>query len=264
MPNSPAYRAAWWAIPAFLLLVFPLSWYSWLLGYADDPGNSGINPLGPLVAAFLVSAVGGWTNLKAFVRTVARIRSHWTTYAVALLLPILLAVASVAIIVAQGADFPIGQAQPRWTDLLDAFLIMFLFVALGEEPGWRGWLMPRLQAHMSPLMAALAFAPVWALWHLPMLGEELPYDQLLPFLLSLTSASIVLTWLTLRTRGGVLPAMICHATVNAIGGSYLFTFFDGAEQTSLRWINAILWALVAVAVALLGRGRLGADRGQGD
>ena len=65
-----------------------------------------------------------------------------------------------------------------------------------------------------------------------------------------------------RTNTLGLPAMICHATVNAIGGSHLFTFFDGAEQTSLRWINAILWVLVAVA--LPGRGRLGADRGQGD
>ncbi|HEY5722993.1 MAG TPA: CPBP family intramembrane glutamic endopeptidase [Allosphingosinicella sp.] len=262
MLSSRSEGAAWWAIPAFLLLLIPLSWYSWLLGYADDPGNSGINPLGPLVAALLVSAAGGWTNLKAFVRTVVRIRAHWTTYAIALLLPILLAVASVAIMIAQGANFPIGQAQARWTDLVDAFLIMFLFVALGEEPGWRGWLMPRLQAHLSPLKASLALAPVWALWHLPMLGEELPFDQLIPFLISLTAASIVLTWLTLRTRGGVLPAMICHATVNAIGGSYLFTFFSGADTTSLRWINAILWALAAILVAVLTRGLLGAGGGR--
>ena len=264
MSNVRADRAVWWAVPVFLLLVFPLSWYSWLLGYADDPGNSGINPLGPLVAALLVSAAGGWANLKAFVRTLTRIRSHWSTYAAALLLPILLAVASVAIMVARGADFPIVQAQARWTDLVDAFLIMLLFVALGEEPGWRGWLMPRLRAHLSPVMAALALAPVWALWHLPMLGEELPYDQLFPFLLSLTSASIVLTWLTLRTGGGVLPAMICHATVNAVGGGYLFTFFSGAEKTSLWWVNAILWAVAAAAVTMLTRGRLGADSSHGD
>ena len=261
MLNSRLERTAWWAIPAFLLLVFPLSWYSWLLGYADDPGNSGINPLGPLVAAVLVSAAGGRRSLKAFVRTIVRVRSSWTTYAIAFLLPILLAAASVAIMVVLGADFQAAQALARWTDLIDVFLIMLLFVALGEEPGWRGWLMPRLQTYMSPLKASLALAPVWAIWHLPMLGEELPFDQLVPFLVSLTSASIVLTWLTLRTKGGVLPAMICHATVNAIGGSFLFTFFSGAETTGLRWINALLWALAAVAVALLTRGRLGAEGG---
>ena len=264
MNDSRSVSVAWWTIPLFLLLVFPLSWYSWLLGYADDPGNSGINPLGPLVAALLVSAADGWRNLKAYVRTIVRVRASWTIYAVAFLLPILLAMASVGMMVALGSQFPMEQAQARWTDLIDAFLIMFLFVALGEEPGWRGWLAPRLQAHMTPLLAALVLAPVWALWHLPMLGEDLPYDQLLPFLISLTSASIVLTWMTLRTKGGVLPAMICHATVNAIGGSYLFTFFDGADQTSLRWINAILWAAAAIMLAMLTRGRLGADGVHGE
>ena len=261
MRTEPAVRRGWWTLVAFLILVFPLSWYSWLLGYADDPGNSGINPLGPLVAALLVSAAGGWKNFKAVVGTMVRVRSHWSTYAFAFLLPILLAVISLAIMAALGVHFPIERAMARWTDLIDAFLIMLLFVALGEEPGWRGWLMPRLKEHMTPLMASLALAPVWALWHLPMLGEELPVNQLIPFLLSLTSASIVLTWLTLRTKGGVLPAMICHATVNAIGGSFLFTFYSGADTTSLRWINGLLWVVAALAVTMLTRGRLGAGSG---
>ncbi len=248
----------WWAIPAFFILVFPLSWYSWLLGFADDPGNSGINPLGPLVAALLVSAAaGGWQGVTAYVKNIARVRAAWTTYAAALLIPILLALASVAIAVAFGADFPAREARARWLDIADPFLFGLLFVGLGEEPGWRGWLLPRLQARMTPLRAALAISPIWALWHLPMLGEELPFDQLIPFLISLTSASIVLAWLTNRTEGGVLPAMLCHATVNAVGGGFLFTFFVGAEKTQLWWINAILWGITALGLAVGTRGGLG-------
>src|ERR687890_2816407 len=40
--------------------------------------------------------------------------------------------------------------------------------ALGEEIGWRGYVLPRLQSRMSALSASLILAPIWALWHLPL------------------------------------------------------------------------------------------------
>ena len=264
MRNDRPAGQAWWPVAAFLILVFPLSWYSWLLGFADDPGNSGINPLGPLVAALLVSAALGRKGFTGFLRNIVRVRSSWTTYAAAVLIPVVLASASVAIAVALGAPFSVDAALARSVDVVDAFLVMFLFVALGEEPGWRGWLLPRMQMRMTPLQAALAVAPIWALWHLPMLGEELPFDQLAPFLVSLTAASLVLTWLTNRTGGGVLPARLCHAMVNAAGASFLFSFFSGPAKTQLWWINAILWAIAALAIVWRTQGRLGLkDDGEG-
>jgi membrane protease YdiL (CAAX protease family) len=38
---------------------------------------------------------------------------------------------------------------------------------MGEEPGWRGFALPGLQASRSPLVAALILAPLIAVWHLP-------------------------------------------------------------------------------------------------
>jgi membrane protease YdiL (CAAX protease family) len=261
MRNDRPAGHSWWPVAAFLILVFPLSWYSWLLGLADDPGNSGINPLGPLVAALLVSAALGRKGFTGYLRAIIRVRASWTTYAAAILLPVVLASASVAIAVALGSPFSVDAALARSIDVVDAFLVMFLFVALGEETGWRGWLLPRLQSRMTPLQAALAVAPVWALWHLPMLGEELPFDQLGAFLISLTAASLVLTWLTNRTGGGVLPAMLCHGMVNAAGGSFLFSFFIGPDKTRLWWINAILWAIAAIVILWRTRGSLGLKTG---
>ena len=52
--------------------------------------------------------------------------------------------------------------------------------------------------------------------------------------------------------------MLCHASVNAVGGGYLFTFVTGPEKTILWWVYAMLWAVVAVtALALVTRGQLG-------
>lgn len=240
----------------FIALCIALSWYSWLLGYATAPGNSGINPLGAFATAILVALAGGWTNLKDYLRRIIRVRSHWTTYAAAVLVPLSLGIIAVALLVATGAPYPVAQAATGWKGSIDAFLFILLFVALGEEPAWRGWLLPSFRERLSPLGAALAVAPVWAVWHLPMWGRQLPYDQLVPFLVSLTAGSIFLAWLTNRTRGGVLPAMLCHAAVNAVSGGYLFTFAATDEKTLLWWIYAILWAIAATVVVLLTRGRL--------
>jgi membrane protease YdiL (CAAX protease family) len=245
------------ALVLFVVLVLPLSWYSWLLGFADDPGNSGINPLGPLVAALLVSSLAGWAAFKSFLQRIVRVRTAWTTYAAALLLPILLCLAAVETAVLLGAPAPWSAAQAHWKEAVDAFIIAFLFVALGEEPGWRGWLQPRLQQLGSPIAAALALAPIWALWHLPLMGRQLPTDQIAPFLLNVAAASIVLAWLTNRTRGGVLPAMLCHATVNAVGANFLFRFFEGPVQTRLWWFYTAIWLGTAIAIALATKGRLG-------
>ena len=241
----------------FVLLCGLLSWYSWLLGYATQPGNSGINPLGVLAAALLTSVAFGWGELKGFVARIVRTRTDWRTYAIALLLPIVLALVTVALLPAFGIAYSTEQAVARWPDAIDAFIIMFVFVGLGEEPGWRGWLFPLFRERMAPLAAALAVAPFWAIWHFPMWGRDIPLEQIAPFLLSLTAACVVLGWLTNRTRGGVLPAMLCHASVNAVGSGWLFNFVSEGDKTALRWINAILWVIAAAAVVKCTKGRLG-------
>lgn len=250
-------KSPWARLALFVPLCVVLSWYSWLLGYATQPGNSGINPLGALLAALLTSASGGWNSVKTYIRRVSRVRSHWTIYATAILLPLGLALLTVAILPAFGIAYSMRAPADHWKDVVDAFLIMFLFVALGEEPAWRGWLLPLFRERMAPLGAALAVAPFWALWHLPMWGRDIPYDQIAPFLLSLIAACIVLAWLTNRTKGGVLPAMLCHASVNAFGSAWLFNFVADADKTEMRWINAVLWMLAATGVAIFTKTKLG-------
>lgn len=240
----------------FVVLCLILSWYSWLLGYATAPDNSGINPLGAFAATLLVSSIGGWSGLRGYVRRIVRFRSSWTTYAAAILVPASLGIGAVAILVATGAPYPIAKAEADWKNAIDAFLFILLFVALGEEPAWRGWLLPWFRQRLSPLSAALAVAPIWALWHLPMWGRQLPYDQLGPFLISLVAGSVFLAWLTNRTKGGVLPAMLCHASVNAVSGGYLFSFAPSADKTTLWWIYAMLWAIAAMVVVVVTRGEL--------
>jgi len=89
--------------------------------------------------------------------------------------------------------------------------------ALGEEIGWRGYALPRLQSRMSALSAALIIGPIWALWHLPLwlTGEPGRTPTLYAgFVVSVIALSVVLTWVYNSTRGSLLMVVLLHATYN--------------------------------------------------
>jgi membrane protease YdiL (CAAX protease family) len=61
-------------------------------------------------------------------------------------------------------------SQLAWTDFALIFAVRVinpLDGPLGEEPGWRGYALPHLQADRSPLRGGLILAALVALWHLP-------------------------------------------------------------------------------------------------
>src|SRR5947199_3415499 len=80
-------------------------------------------------------------------------------------------------------------------ELPERFIFILLFIGLGEEPGWRGFALPHLQARFSPFLASLVLALVWAIWHLPLMGNEFPLPIIPAFLISLFGATFVQTWL---------------------------------------------------------------------
>jgi len=232
----------------FYALAFPLSWYPWLLALARGR-TSGPNPLGPLVAALLVTAlVDRWSGVRALLARLVRWRVGPSSYLAVFAVPVALAAGSAAL---AGAGALHGRLvagiSPRET--LTRFAFILLFVGLGEEPGWRGFALEQLQRRRSPLAASLMLAPVWALWHLPLMGNEFPWPVVAPFVLSVVGGTLFQTWLYNRTRGSLLLQMLLHATVNTFGAGIVFPAYSGAAQVTLWWCYGIGWLLVgAVAI----------------
>lgn len=250
-----------WPLALFLVLVLPLSWYGFLIR-GSSATDSGLNPLGPFVAALVVCAVSG--QFRDYLKRIVRVRAAPSTYVVALGLPVLLCLVAVAAgALTTGKPLPITEAASSSMMFVDAFLVALLFVALGEEPGWRGYLFPALSERTGPVMATLAICPIWAIWHYPLIGPQLPFDLLPPFLVSLTGGAFILSWLTLRAKGGVLPAMLCHAMINGIGANYLYQLFEGRALTIIWWTNSALWLLAGAvaAIAMHREYRVGESKG---
>ena len=120
---------------------------------------------------------------------------------------------------------PLTWPQHRDTLWLSAayagisFMSSFLFTAALEEPGWRGFLLPRLQQHFSPLLASLFLWFPWALWHAP-LDFHRPFrftlaNYLLIRVVFLIPITVILTWFYNRSGGNLLTVVVFHAAMNA-------------------------------------------------
>ena len=93
--------------------------------------------------------------------------------------------------------------------------------ALGEEIGWRGYVLPRLQTRMSALSASASLAPIWALWHMPLWvagwlqGDPFKTPSIYAgFVVSAFATSVLLTWVYNSTGGNLLMVVLLHATIN--------------------------------------------------
>ena len=98
-------------------------------------------------------------------------------------------------------------------------LVIGTMFALGEEIGWRGYMLPRL-AHLGPLIAMLVVGFLHGVWHLPLMLTTNYYHStgnpwiIAPmFLVTLTLAGVFFGFLRIWT-GSVWPVAIAHAAAN--------------------------------------------------
>ena len=239
----------------FFVLAFVLSWYPWIIALARGQ-TSGPNPLGPLVAALIVAGIAnGWPGVRDLLGRIVRARFGLRWYAVIFGLPVVMCVIAVAIMAAFGKT-PALPDPAAWRELPERFIFILLFIGLGEEPGWRGFALPRLQKKHTPLVASLILAPVWALWHVPLMGNEFPAAVIAAFLISLLGGTLIQTWLFNRTKGSVFAQMLFHATVNTVGAGLIFPLFKGSTFVIFWYVYAALWLISGFAVAVSRRGGL--------
>ncbi|TMR91430.1 CPBP family intramembrane glutamic endopeptidase [Nonomuraea basaltis] len=239
-------------LPSFFVLAFALSWWAWplqALGISQEPG---FVPAGPVLSAVIVLAVTeGRAGLRELGGRLLRWRVGWVWYAAALGLPLaVITTTTWANVALFGAPAP-DLAALSWSSVALLFAIRLVNPMdgpVGEEPAWRAYAVPRLQATRSPLVSAAILGVLVALWHLPTMvipGESLiglPTTFLITF---------VYVWLFNRSGGSLLLVLLFHVTQGTITlGNIGFT---GADVVRMEWLGFAAWTLVAAAVLLFDR-----------
>ncbi len=213
----------------FYLLAIGLCTLVALLTVAlDKPNAVGFVMFTPLAAVLLMLCVitrDGYD--KASWQALGLQRMGWRGWPLALWLPLVLLTSSYTISSLLGVatwQWPQGFAiGPYVADLLASLLIGTLF-ALGEEIGWRGYLLPKLLG-LGRVRAVLVVGLLHGIWHLPMIfltsfyhgdGNRLIVVPL--FLLTLTVGGIFYGYLRLNTNS-LWPVALAHGAFNTVWGA---------------------------------------------
>jgi membrane protease YdiL (CAAX protease family) len=153
------------------------------------------------------------------------------------------------------------------TAFLPNVLTGLLIPSLGEEPGWRGFALPRLQKDFGPMLGTLILGTLHGIWHLPALFTPLlgpfSWDSFLTFVLTAAAGTFIYTWVFNNTRGSVWIAILLHASSNAASNLVGSLIPEGVELTGWQsalnagWLNVIAFSLAAVLLIIFTRGKLG-------
>ena len=202
---------------------------------------------GPLLAAIIVTGLtDGREGLKALWGRMFkwRVRPVWWLVALAPLVLYALLALVLRFIPGQGADLAeLGQIDFLPNLGAGALLVWFLTFGLGEETGWRGFALPRLQRGHSAFSATLILWVFWALWHLPLFFYLYDATILVGFLLGLLAGAIVFTWLYNSSGGSILLVAIWHAAFNFVTGCVACKAGVAASVVSTL---VMVWAVVIV------------------
>jgi len=233
---------------AFFLLAFGISWSLWLAGYVI--GGAGmvllvLGAFGPMAAAAIVTRATG-ESARSWLSGISKIRLPWRFYIYAAGVPVAVYGAVNVALALLGRNIDLSLLPAK----LPPYLLTVVFVALvgggQEEPGWRGFALPRLQASHSSLRATLILGFLWGLWHVPLYG---PLGFVVPLLLA-----PFYSYLFNRT-GSVIPCLLLHGSFTA-AQEHLTLMANEAHGVTDAAIG-LSYVVGAIVLLMLTRGRLG-------
>lgn len=204
--------------------------------------------LGPLASAVFVTArFEGLRGVKQLLKSALRWRFSPILYIFAIFVIALLMFANI------GFHIKAIPIPSQWLGFPLLLIAGQLWVVIGEEYGWRGFALPRLQNKIGSLGASLALGFLWASWHLPMFfipGSPQYTDSFFytfpMYVLIVTFWSIIMTMLYNQAKGSVLVCMIFHASLNIAA----FTIRMPSEATMMIYLYI---PVVILSIILLPR-----------
>ena len=267
-------------LAAFVGLTFAISWGIWLALIVSStgittPAGAVLNAwaiAGPSIGAIVVAGMLGRTGVRDLVAGLSPARSSTGWVVTALALPLVMVAIAILIAVAL-----LGAAAPTFSVALVGIIavefvrILIVGGPLGEEIGWRGFALPRLQATRTAFDASVLLGVLWGLWHIPLYfvagtgqfetlraGTD-PAFAIGGFVGWTIGLSVLFTWLFNGSRGSLLVVILFHAAVNL--AVFLPALLGTTGLVSLLNV-AVTWIVALIVTVRFGRATLTASPGR--
>lgn len=259
-------------VAAFYLMAYGFPWLIWIPFLTLSQNGLGLLPfrspalpliilgpfVGPTLSALIMTALGeGKPGVSRLLRRYIQWRAGVQWY---LLVLLLYPAAYFATSLWLGAA-PLSSLLQQWPQVFTFYLPLLVVQVLlggglGEEPGWRGFALPRLQSRFGPVVASLIVGLLWALWHLPLFVVPEASQgslNLVFFLLTGMALATIMTWVYNNTGGSLLLMMVLHESEDTTAGLSQ-KLLPGFANHSLA--NVVAYGVLAVLVILFTWGRL--------
>lgn len=216
---------------------------------------------GPFLAAIIVLAIfEGGEGLRNLFSQIGKWQLNTRWYLIALVIPLALAGVSLLFgFLSNGMKMPDLNPKLSIASFLPFLLYMIVFTGLWEEPGWRGFALPRLQKSFNAENASWVLGLLWGAWHLPInlylnwgAGPAVIIPLIIGLLLGTVGWTIVNTWLYNNTRS-VFLMILLHGWTNTIQ-SYLV--LSSGNMTAMTLFGVLPWALAIYLLRKYGKENL--------
>jgi membrane protease YdiL (CAAX protease family) len=206
-----------------------------------------------LGGALVTGIADGRAGLKTYFSRLVRWRAGIQWYAIGVLMPFLLGLIAFGLTLLSGNVTQADIQFPEASQVVGVYILSFLFIALGEEPGIRGFSLPRFMNSRTAFAASLIVGILHAIWHLPLVigGGLHPLDLLHPL-----CGAILLTWIFNHTNGSVFIIMLIHAASDTSPG-FFGSMFTGTNEMLFTIWQAVAFVGMAVIIRVFAGPELG-------
>ncbi len=247
----------------FFILSYTLSWLLWspmwlpFFGIQADkflPYQHGFGGLGPMLAAFLTTAI---FNKKRGLQLLWKRLFQWkplTWTAIAIFLPFVFALLGGLMYRFLNGAFPDFSKMGTSSEFPEFGIMGFLFYNIfffgfGEEVGWRGFALPRLQEKYSALTATLILSVFWAGWHLPIFTYRPGYASMdmagaVGWFFSIVAGGVLFTWLFNGSKGSLLVCALFHGLIDVV---FLCEYGNGNMMQHIGML-VTLWGVAVLLI----------------
>jgi membrane protease YdiL (CAAX protease family) len=246
-------------VTGFFLLAFGISWTCLLIAYIILQNNlflAWIGSFGPAIAALIATGIcSRKIGLMQMLARLVRWRVPWPSYPFVIGIPILLVAGTVLL-----HDGPTEMLNAlrmiiRQLPLLLGLLLLMVLPVMGEEIGWRGFALPRLQDRLGPWKASLLIGLLWGIWHIPAALDPANVLNRGPLLLTIPlftlgtmGFSVVYTWLWNYTGGSLLIISLFHGFYNNLNLIASVTYPYIIDQ---HWLYLAVLAVILAGLAIV-------------
>ena len=216
---------------AFFVLAYALTWAGWSplvassLGWTDTQFTPYLHlfaSLGPALAAVLLASAEGRASLRRLASRLTLAPPRWIAAAIGAPIALYLVAAGVLLLLGYSVNLGATGTSTEYPRLgIGTYVVAnIVCYGIGEELGWRGFALPRLQRSMSATRASLVVALGWALWHLPLFAfagmSSMGLGAATGWFVSIVAGSFLMTALFNASGGSVLAVALFHGTLDVL------------------------------------------------